>query len=383
MEVNVHGSIAEINPEEWNRAAGNDYPFLRHDFLLAAESSGSVSPETGWLPRHLSLRAADGSLRAALLLYEKSHSWGEFVFDWAWADAYRRAGLEYYPKLVSAVPFTPASSPRLLLADRSDVEAASGLLAAATELASRSGCSSLHVLFPAEDELPLLEAAGLKLRKDCQFHWHNRGYTSFDDFLSGFSAKKRKNARRDRRLVTEAGIRYRRYSGADLDDGLWREVYRLISITFMQRGSTPYFGLDFFRSIGRSQGDSILVVAANRGERMIAAAVFFAGSHALYGRYWGAEEEVNALHFETCYYQGIDYCIEKGLELFEPGTQGEHKVSRGFAPRNTWSAHWLRQPEFFSAVGDYLQQEGRQVERYMDAIDRHTPYKADRLPHTE
>ncbi len=375
MEVAVHGSIADIDADDWNRVAGDDYPFLRHDFLAAAEGTGCVSPETGWQPRHLGMFEA-GRLRAAMPLYAKSHSWGEFVFDWAWADAYRRAGLPYYPKLVSAVPFTPAPSRRLLLADPDDTEAASALVNAAILLAGKSGASSLHVLFPLESELSIFEEAGLRRRKDCQFHWHNRGYRSFDDFLETFSARKRKKARRDRRHVAEAGIEYRRLHGNDLDDALLDEVYRLISITFMRRGSMPYYDLDFFRSIRASQPDNLLVIAGFRDERMVAAAVFFESDRALYGRYWGADEHINALHFETCYYQGIDYCIERGLELFEPGTQGEHKVSRGFEPASTWSAHWLVQPEFFSAISDYLDEESRHVDSYIDTIDRRTPFKA-------
>ncbi len=382
MEVGVHGSITDFSADEWNRVAGDDYPFLRHDFLAAAETTGCVSAETGWWPRHLGIRQ-DGRLRAAMPLYEKSHSWGEFVFDWAWADAYRRAGLEYYPKLVSAVPFTPAPSRRLLLEDPGDTEAANGLITAATMLAGEAGCSSFHVLFPHDDELHLFENAGLKLRKDCQFHWHNQGYECFDDFLATFSAKKRKKARRDRRHVAEAGIRYRRFKGDELDDALWVDVYRLISITFMRRGSLPYFDLDFFKSISKSQPDNVLVIGAFRDDEMIAAAVFFESPDALYGRYWGSDEDINALHFETCYYQGIDYCIEKGLKLFEPGTQGEHKVSRGFAPQSTWSAHWLGQPEFFSAIGDYLEQEGRHIDSYMNSVGQRTPYKAPAEPEEE
>lgn len=387
MEVAVHGSIRSFDAADWNRVAGGDYPFLRHDFLAAAEATGCVSPETGWWPRHLGIFDGD-RLRAAMPLYEKSHSWGEFVFDWAWADAYRRAGLDYYPKLVSAVPFTPAPSRRLLLADPDDTQAADGLISAATMLAAEAGCSSFHVLFPLEEELEHFERAGLKLRKDCQFHWHNRGYATFDDFLATFSAKKRKKARRDRRHVAEAGIRFRRFKGDDLDAALWTEVYRLISMTFMRRGSLPYFDLDFFQSIGKSQPEHVLVIGAFRGDGhgdgdMIAAAVFFEGPDALYGRYWGADEDVNALHFETCYYQGIDYCIEHGLTLFEPGTQGEHKVSRGFAPQSTWSAHWLGQPEFFSAISDYLEQEGRHIDSYMSAVGERTPYKSAGEPADE
>ena len=374
FEVAVHENIREIPADDWDRLAGDTFPFLRHAFLAAAEETGCVSAATGWRPRHLALR--DGkNLRAAMPLYEKSHSWGEFVFDWAWADAYRRAGFEYYPKLVSAVPFTPAPSKRLLLENEDDTEAAAVLIKAATQLATESGCSSLHVLFPLENELKLLERSGLRIRKDCQFHWHNRGYRTFDDFLGTFSARKRKKAKRDRRHVAESGIEYRRLAGTELDDAVWAEVYRLISITFMQRGSMPYFDLDFFRSITSAQPESLLVIAGFRQDRMVAAAVFFRGANALYGRYWGADEYVNALHFETCYYQGIEYCIDEGIALFEPGTQGEHKVSRGFTPQATWSAHWLRQPQFFAAIADYLDEESRHVDSYMSAVDERTPFK--------
>jgi len=375
VDVERHTSLSEIRAADWDRLVGTDYPFLRHGFLLAAEETGCVSPQTGWQPRHLAIRDAAG-LRAALPLYQKSHSWGEFVFDWAWADAYRRAGIDYYPKLVAAVPFTPASSPRLLLRDAGDTEAAGLLLEAARALADDIGCSSVHVLFPEPAELELLDTAGFKLRKDCQFHWTNRGFRDFDHFLESFSAKKRKKARRDRRHVAEAGVSYRRLRGDALTDATLREVYRLISLTFLKRGAMPYFDLQFFRRLVKSQPEHILAIAGFRDERMLAAAVFFHGGQALYGRYWGADANVNALHFETCYYQGIDYCIEHGIDRFEPGTQGEHKVSRGFEPTATWSAHWLRQPEFFAAIGEYLTEEERHVERYMRAVDAHSPYKA-------
>jgi predicted N-acyltransferase len=377
MEVTVHRSIEDITAAEWNALAGGSYPFLKHEFLAAAERSGSVAPERGWIPRHLTIEK-DNRLRAAMLLYEKNHSWGEFVFDWSWANAYEQAGLSYYPKLVSAIPFTPASNPRLLLADQDDGEAASALIAAAIQLAEESACSSVHLLFPDEKELPRLERAGLKLRKDCQFHWHNRDYRTFDDFLATFSSKKRKNARRERRIVAEAGITFRHLKGHELDEQLWRMVYRLISITFMRRGSLPYFDLEFFTDISRDLPDDILVVLAERDEQAVAAAIFFVGPETLYGRYWGSDSDYNALHFETCYYQGIDFCIENGLQAFEPGTQGEHKVSRGFIPVTTWSAHWLAQPQFFDAIGEYLEAEHRHVEQYMQAIDERSPYKDER-----
>jgi predicted N-acyltransferase len=316
-----------------------------------------------------------GGLAAAMLLYEKTHSWGEFVFDWSWAQAYHRAGIEYYPKLVSAVPFTPAPSPRLLLRDRNDRESAGTLVEAAVTLAKESGCSSLHVLFPEERELDILESSGLKLRKDCQFHWHNRSYRSFEDFLATFSSAKRKKARRDRRRVKEQEIGFRWLKGNDADDAVWKDVYAMISTTFLRRGAMPYYDYEFFTAVSRALPDNVLVILAERKRLPIAAAVFYEGKDTLYGRYWGSDSHYDALHFEACYYQGIDYCIANGLARFEPGTQGEHKISRGFVPVPTWSAHWLARPEFFSAVGQYLKEEQRHVERYMDAVSGHSPYR--------
>ena len=376
MRLTVHEAIADITANEWNALAGEDYPFLRHEFLVAAEQTGCVSPDAGWAPRHLSLQE-NGRLIAAMPLYEKRHSWGEFVFDWAWARAYEQAGLAYYPKLVSAVPFTPAPSPRLLLAADANCGAARALIDGATELARESGCSSLHILFPRASELPAFEQAGLQIRKDCQFHWHNRGYEDFDAFLKTFTASKRKKARRDRRRVSEAGIRFRHLRGNEIDLGTWEVVYQMISMTFMRRGSLPYYNLDFFVRIGRMLPDNVLVILAEKGGDPIAAAVFFESADTLYGRYWGSSGYHDALHFETCYYQGIDHCIERGLAVFEPGTQGEHKVSRGFTPVSTWSAHWLAHPEFLAAIGDYLDEETRHIDRYMDAIDAHSPYRSD------
>ena len=375
--VTIHNEIAAIGRDEWNAVAGEDHPFLSHEFLQAAEQSGCVSKNSGWLPCHLALRDDNGRLCAALPLYEKHDSWGEFVFDWAWANAYERAGLNYYPKLVSAVPFTPATSRRLLLKDSADTEAAGMLIRAAVDLARQRDCSSLHILFPAAREIDTLQELGLKIRKDCQFHWHNRGYSNFDEFLNTFSSKKRKKVRRDRRHVVEAGIRFRRLTGEDLTTEVWRDVYPLISRTFMRRGSMPYFNLAFFEQISSSIPDTLLVILAEVGDEPVAAAVLFVGKDTLYGRYWGSTGHYNSLHFETCYYQGIDYCIEHGLSTFEPGTQGEHKISRGFLPATTYSAHWLAQAAFFDAIGNYVAEEARHVDRYMDAVDEHSPYRKD------
>jgi predicted N-acyltransferase len=372
MQVEIAKNISDFSAQEWNRLAGDRFPFLRHEFLHAAESCGSVTIETGWVARHLGLRDASGVLQAVLPLYEKSHSWGEFVFDWSWAQAYEQAGLDYYPKLVSSVPFTPAPSSRLLVSDDAHIPE---LLDAAFKLAEEEGHSSLHVLFPEERELEHLRAGGLQLRKDCQFHWHNRDYDSFDDFLATFSSAKRKKARRDRRRVHEQGITFRRLKGQETDHAIWNDVYELISMTFLRRGSMPYFSYEFFLEVSIRLPDNILVILAEKDRAPVAAAVFYDTGHSLYGRYWGSEARYNALHFETCYYQGIDYCIEHGRQRFEPGTQGEHKISRGFVPVTTWSAHWLAHPEFFSAVERYLQAEARQIDYYVDAAKTHSPYK--------
>ncbi len=378
MSVCVHESISEIDSQAWNALVGTYCPFLRYEFLHAAEQSGSVSRDTGWRPRHLTIIDQSG-LRAAMPLYEKNHSWGEFVFDWAWAQAYARAGLDYYPKLVAAVPFTPAAGRRLILARDADEAAGHMLLDAATDLARDTGCSSLHVLFPDAADLPLLRQFGMKLRKDCQFHWHNRQYPDFDAFLATFSSAKRKKVRQDRRKVSDAGIRFRRLRGYELDRTAWSEIYPLISRTFMRRGSLPYFESNFFVEISATMPDSLVAILAERHNEVIAAAVFLESATTLYGRYWGSKGHYDALHFETCYYQGIEHCIETGKKRFEPGTQGEHKISRGFVPTATWSAHWLDHPEFFSAIGRYLENEIRHVDRYIDAVDGHSPYRNGRF----
>ncbi len=375
MRVETIASLESVTAGDGNRLVSAEHPFLRHEFLLAAEHSGSVAPETGWHPCHLLLKSSDDGLIAAMPLYRKVHSWGEFVFDWAWANAYEQAGLAYYPKLVSAAPFTPASSPRLLCGSAETGPAGAALLDAALQLAQDQDLSSLHVQFPLEHELPVLERAGLKLRKDCQFHWRNRDYRHFDEFLAQFSSRKRKKVRRDRRAVTDQGIRFRWLHGNEIDATTWQTIYGLISSTFLRRGGMPYYNLAFFRAISQSLAQQVLVVLAETGDTAVAAAIFFVGETRLYGRYWGSNGRYDALHFETCYYQGIEYCIANGLDWFEPGTQGEHKVSRGFLPVTTWSAHWLAHDAFFDAIGRYLDEEQQHIERYIEAVDAHTPYR--------
>jgi len=368
-------SIVEVPAVDWNAlAAGN--PFHRHEFLAALEDSGCVGPGTAWQPCHLLLRDAAGHLVGALPLYRKYDSRGEFVFDWSWADAYERAGLEYYPKLVSAVPFTPATGTRLLLAGSADARAASAaLLGGALEMAERIGASSFHVLFPSGDERAELRRAGLLERKGCQFHWTNQGYASFDEFLGRFSSAKRKKARRERRRVAEAGIEFEHLRGDEPTASDWDAIFDFYSRTFLRRGRHPYLNRAFFDRVIASMPEHLVIILARFAGRPIATAICFRDDDTLYGRYWGSLADFHSLHFEACYYQGIDYCIRERLARFEPGTQGEHKISRGFSPTATWSYHWLGEHVFRDAIKEFLARESSHVDAYMAYLDDHVPYR--------
>jgi predicted N-acyltransferase len=374
-----HAAIDEVNPASWNALSGTDSPFLRHEFLSALERHRCVGTASGWTPCHLTLRDTQGALLAALPLYRKMHSWGEFVFDFAWAQAYARTGLQYYPKLVSAVPFTPAGGPRFLVhPDCDGPRLRRALLDRALELARDESLSSLHFLFVEQGQADELRDAGLLQRRDCQFHWHNRGYADFDAYLETFTAEKRKKARRERRRVRDAGIAFRTLHGDEMDARLWRIVYAFHADTFLRHGHTPYLNLEFFRDISRRLPRNVVIQLAMRGRDPVAAAICFRSADTLYGRYWGASEDHHSLHFETCYHQGIEYCIREGLRHFEPGTQGEHKVSRGFEPTLTWSAHWIADERFARAIDDYLLREGHAVSGYAAEIETHVPYKKSR-----
>ncbi len=367
-------TLDRVDPAAWNRLA-HGHPFLRHEFLHGLEQTGCVGPRTAWQPAHVLLTGAGDALLAALPLYLKHDSRGEFVFDWGWADAYERTGRPYYPKLVSAIPFTPATGPRLLIGPEAPDDAAHRLVAAAHELADELGASSLHVLFPTPQQASLLNTQGLLLRKSCQFHWHNRGYSDFDDFLGRFSSAKRKKARRERRRIAESGIRFEHLRGDEVEGADWDAVYEFHAQTFFRRGRPPYLNRDMFDRIAQTMPENLVVILARYESQPIATAICFRGAGALYGRYWGSLADFHSLHFETCYYQGIDYCIREGLELFEPGTQGEHKISRGFSPTATWSCHWLRDGDFREAVADFLERETAHVDAYMEHLEDHLPYR--------
>ncbi len=368
-------SIAEVGAPEWNALAGSAQPFLRHEFLLSLEESGCTAPSTGWAPRHALIEDAQGRLLGALPLYLKGHSRGEFVFDFAWANAYAQWGIKYYPKLVSAVPFTPVTGPRLLVSPAADGAAVSrALIRAAADYARARDLSSWHVLFPSNGELDCLTGAGLIGRRDCQFHWFNRGYGSFEDFLSTFTAEKRKKAKRERRRVAEAGIDFDTRLGGEMSDSLWRTVYEFYADTFYRHGHAPYLNRNFFKLVSARMPERLMLKIARQGRTPIALAIFFVGDNALYGRYWGAAGNYHSLHFETCYYQGIEYCIENRLGSFEPGTQGEHKVPRGFVPTLTSSAHFIADERFAAAIRDFAAREARGVDHYAAAVNEHVPY---------
>jgi uncharacterized protein len=371
----VH-AIEEVEPADWNALDRGGSPFLTHEFLYALEWSGSASAATGWAPRHLLLERDGGGLVGAMPLYLKLHSYGEFVFDFAWAQAYARHGLDYYPKLVCATPFTPATGPRLLVhpaADRAEVQAA--LVSAARDLSASLGASSLHVLFPDAADSAAFETAGLLRRLDCQFHWRNAGYATFDDFLATFTAEKRKKTRRERRRVQESGLRFEELSGHDLDAARLDAVYGFYADTFARHGNAPYLNRRCFERLALHLPDALMVKLALSGRTPVACAIFFRGIDTLYGRYWGSEGAWHSLHFEACYYQGIDYCIREGLARFEPGTQGEHKLARGFAPTAVWSLHDIAHPAFRDAIAAYLSRERAAIVEYMAAADHHVPYR--------
>jgi predicted N-acyltransferase len=377
MPLEILDSINRVAAADWDRLVGADYPFARHAFLRALEETGCVGESTGWRPRHLLWRGPDGRLAGASPCYLKSHSYGEYVFDWAWAEAYRRAGRSYYPKLVIAVPFTPATGPRLLLAPGADHDRVRyALIEGALALARAESASSVHWLFPTEDEARALEAAGMLRRRGVQFHWENRGWRDFEDFLAAFTAAKRKKIRQERRYVREAGVTMRILTGAEIDAAHWDAFYEFYTATIQAHGSIPYLTREFFHRLGEVMPEAVVLVLAARAGRYVGGALCLRGQRTLYGRYWGALEPIGGLHFETCYYTPLEYCLANGLARYEAGAQGEHKLARGFLPAETHSAHWLSEPAFRRAVADYLARERHVVEDYHRTLrEAHAPFK--------
>ncbi len=367
--LKVVDTLADIAPSAWNALSG-EHPFLRHEFLNALHETGCADARAGWEPQYLTLWQGS-ALVGAMPLYRKAHSYGEYVFDWAWADAYYRHGLEYYPKLLCAVPFSPVTGPRLLARDR---QTRSALIRAALKLAA--GTSSLHVLFPTEAEADELSGHGMLLRRSVQFHWENRGYATFDQFLGDLASAKRKKIRQERRRVQDAGVSFRRLVGEEIRAEHWEFFTRCYNHTYRAHHSTPYLNLAFFRRLGATLPQHVLLVVAEREGRPIASALNIFSATTLYGRYWGATQYVPMLHFEACYYQALEFCIERGIRVFEGGAQGEHKLARGFMPVQTCSAHWLKHPQFADAVQKFLAREGTGIDRYVDELNERSPFKS-------
>ncbi len=377
MKLLVHESLEDIPGGQWNALNRDGNPFLRHEFLAALEHNECVGPRYGWWPRHLT--AWDGErLIAAAPLYHKDNSYGEFVFDFAWANAYQQHGARYYPKLVSAVPYTPATGRRLLLAEGVDqCKLLSALVDRAVALTAELRASSLHWLFVTAEENEQLQELGLMERLGCQYHWNNRGYADFEAFLSALSSKRRKNIRRERRLVREAGIQLELLHGPEVTDEQWRLFSRFYAKTFEERHSLPTLNEGFFKEVARTMGRQVILVLAHDADECVAAAMLFRGGDALYGRHWGCLRDYDSLHFEVCYYQGIEYCIREGLRRFEPGAQGEHKIWRGFLPALTYSRHWIAHPGFRAAIGNFLLREKPAVLDYVQSLGASSPYRSD------
>ena len=374
LQAHFHAALAEIDAAAWNALRPDDNPFLSHEFLAGLETSGSLREDYGWRAQHLALYKS-GKLVAAAPLYLKRNSHGEFVFDWSWAAAYERAGRDYYPKLLGAVPYSPVPGARLLVGHDSDAETLRALLIEAIVSATGGAeLSSAHLNFVSDDDARALAQAGWLERFDWQFHWRNAGWRDFDAFLAALNHKKRKNIRHERAQVVRAGVACEVRHGDELDDADWRAIHRLYVGTFDERGNYPALTEHFFRHLGATMPRNVIAVLCKRGAKTIAMALLLRSSDTLFGRYWGSDEQVPGLHFEACYYQGIEYCLRHGLSTFEPGAQGEHKLARGFLPTKTRSFHYLRDARFRTAVRDALAHEAIHLRAYHAELMAHSPY---------
>ena len=375
VSVRVLTRINEVSAEVWDACAGGHNPFVSHAFLHALEESGSVEAETGWLPQHLIANDEDGKVAACMPLYLKNHSHGEYIFDWGWADAYERAGGNYYPKLQSAVPFTPATGPRMLVRGDAPDRFYNVLIAALIQLARQHKVSSLHITFPTLDQWDRFGEAGFLKRSGKQFHWENRGYETFDDFLGALSSRKRKAIRRERREVVNQGLVLKRLSGDDITEDHWDSFFHYYMDTSGRKYGRPYLNRAFFSIIGETMADlAMLVFAEHDGER-IAGALNFIGEDTLFGRNWGCVRDFKFLHFEACYYQAIDHAIEHKLQWVEAGAQGPHKIQRGYLPREIYSAHWIEDTNFRDAVERFVDQERRDVDYEIQGLMHYSPYR--------
>lgn len=380
LRVSVSHSLSEVPAADWDALGADAYPFTRHAFLHGLESHECLEP-FGWHPVYFLLyRAQD--LIAAVPCYIKTNSYGELVFDHAWVNAYQRSGLDYYPKLVTAIPYTPATGPRFLFNQAlvNDPDERQRLRASLVQVVqgfcSDQKLSSWHILFAEKDVLDDLGSQDIMLRSDVQFHWQNDNYRDFDDFLARLSSRKRKNLRKERRNVAQQNLDIRMHQGGDIEPGEWRRIHELYAGIYQCKYGTATLTPGFFRHLGECMPRQVLAAIARDRGQIVAASLFFRSDTHLYGRVWGCDQYFNNLHFECCYYQGIDYCIAEGLSTFDPGAQGEHKLSRGFLPTHTWSGHWIAHPQFREAIERFLRQELRYIEDYQSDLLEHSPYKA-------
>ncbi|MFO1154385.1 MAG: GNAT family N-acetyltransferase [Rhodospirillales bacterium] len=379
--LKVLDSIGDIAPVAWDACARTANPFVSHAFLRALEESGAASPETGWLPRHLILQREDGTVLAALPLYLKTHSYGEYVFDWGWAEAYERAGGRYYPKLQASIPFTPVTGPRLLLHRDAPPAAAPALAKGLIALGRQSGVSSAHVTFIPPDDQQVLDRADFLTRQGLQYHWSNRGYRSFDDFLVELASRKRKAVRKERGQVAGSDLVIETLTGADLKERHWDAFWRFYLDTVSRKWAHAYLNRAFFFHLGETMADRVvLVLAQTANGRPVAGALNLLGTDTLYGRYWGCDDSFRFLHFEICYYRAIEFAIEHRLVRVEAGAQGEHKVQRGYLPVTTLSAHWIADPAFRRAIHGFLVREEAQVRAAVAALTAHSPYRNTETP---
>lgn len=384
MHCKCYSSISDISPALWNGLFSSQNPFVQHAFLLALEQSGCVSAETGWQARHMVLMEGEHP-QAVMPLYAKNNSFGEFVFDWGWADAYARHGLDYYPKLLTAIPFSPVAGPRVGMSATAQPDMVlAALLGAIHQLAREHAYSSWHLLFPGHR----LQKALLEMRDDgaflhreaVQFHWFNRNYRSFDDFLATLRSSRRKNIKRERRLVGEAGVTLERKAGADITDEEWQGFYLCYTNTYRKRsGHDGYLNRDFFDRLKKTMSANLMLVVARREGQIVACSLFLFDQDHLYGRYWGGLQDISCLHFESCFYQGIEFCIDNGLTRFDPGTQGEHKLIRGFEPVKSASYHWIADSRFRAAIAQFLSHEKRGTDEYQQQAESYLPYRKDDL----
>ena len=383
LDLKFVDSIATIGAEQWNRLAGIENPFTRYEFLWALETTGCTTDKTGWTPHHVAVYSGPeggeaSQLVAIMPLYQKTNSYGEYVFDWSWASAYQNYGLNYYPKFVSTVPFTPSHGTRLFAANSVSKDNIAKLIFDKLKSKSESiEASSWHILFPTEEENKLFERIGIPARTACQFHWFNRGYTSFDDFLDTLNSRKRKNIRKERQKIAARGTRFETIAGASITAEHWNTFYQFYQSTYMMRGMQGYLSQDFFVELGQKMPEQLFMIVALESESIIAAALFFRNSEKLFGRYWGSSQDYQFLHFETCYYQGQEYCIQQKLKSFDSGAQGEHKIQRGFEPIITYSNHWIANESFAQAINKFLDEERPHIERYQAEASSLLPFKKE------